>query len=239
MTVPGLIDYEDVRHRIRIRNIRFFPLPILELYRKRQPGKQIRSQINRHNRIENNSGDAQISGVDHLFTIGSYTTDADGNITKMHRLTNSGQFPQSIRFWKAARSIRYVPEKCFIPKRRHIPEADEHDGASPCGRFHGWTALPIPILMPMTETKYTGIRGKRKTWEVNSINGSTVTSVIHKEEINVDFANWRKSDKEFDISWDNIHVPANSLTPDPYSSETVRNDPGIIRWRHSKSNRTG
>ncbi len=235
-TVPDWIDYEDVPAQVdQGQKYTILSVTNPSYIVSDSRGNKYEVKSTGTTVLENNSGDAQISDVDYLFTIGSYTTDADRNITEdASGLTNSGCLSPSNLEGCPLNTVR-TKKMLHTETQAYagIQYADEHGALRPVGdSFTGADGVTYTILDADDGNQITlGYAANGKTWEVTLINGSTVTSAIHKEEINVDFTIEERADKEFDISWDTIHVPANSLTPDPYIHlKPFGNDPGIIRW---------
>ncbi len=236
-TVPDWIDYEDIPAQIdQDQKYTILSVTNPSYIVTDSRGNKYEVKSSGTTVLENNSGDAEITDVDYLFTIGSYTTDADGHITEDPAgLTNSGcADPANL----AGCPLDTVRTKKMIQTKTQaytgIQYADEHGASRPEGdSFTAADGVTYTVLDADDGNQITlGYVGNGKTWEVTLINGSTVTSAIHKEEIDVDFTIIDRADKEFDISWDTVSVPTNSLTTDPYIHLAPSgNDTGIIRWQ--------
>ena len=238
-TVPNWIDFEDIPSsapETETFTITGITLPTYTV--KDSRGNEYLVKSSGTEVLTNASGDAAMTDIDYLAIIGSFTTDPDTGeqIEDASGLTESGCLDPV-----NAEGCPFGTERTKTFTRTETMEytgpqyADAVGGETPRSVNDTFTADP-------DETEYTvlevddssitlGFLKDDKIWTVTLEKDAQTTEAVHVEPYDVTFTVEDSTPKEFDVRWNNINVPVNSLTADGnFHLSPTGNDTGLITW---------
>ncbi len=237
-TVPNWIDYEDIPSSIpetETFTITGITNPTYTVTDSRGNSYLVKSSGTEV--LTNASGDAAITDIDYLTVIGSFTTDPD-----------TGELVEDVTGLQESGCLDPVnTEACPLgterPKSFTRTETTEYSGPQYAEAVGGETPRSAGDTFTVDDVEYTvvtaddgtsiqlGYVKDDKEWIVTLQKDTEVNEAVHGEKYDVTFTIAASTPKEFDVSWNNINVPVNSLTANKsFHLSSTGNDTGLITW---------
>lgn len=237
-TVPNWIDYEDIpasTPETETFTITGITNPTYTVTDSRGNSYLVKSSGTEV--LTNASGDAAITDIDYLTVIGSFTTDPDtGEVVEdVTGLQESGCLDPV--------STEACPLGTERPKSFTRTETTEYSGPQYAEVVGGEMPRSEGDTFTVNDVEYTvvtaddgtsiqlGFIQDDKEWIVTLEKDTEVNEAVHGETYEVTFTVTDSTPKEFDVTWDTINVPINSLTSDRnFHLSPTGNDTGLVTW---------